>query len=432
MSGASGTNSEAFREPTGKDLRLEESTTNVRPDRGRSMIGPRRRAALAGLWAAAVGLLWLVLAGTVAGQAIPAPTGLTVQASAPTPQHPSVDMTVRWQGIADTSADYEIESAIRRNDSVEPFAPISRAWAPERHPDGTFTILETRAFEPSFDGWMCYRVRAVVGGATGPYSAEACAAGPLAKGTPSTATPPLPTAPTPLPMQPHPPLDPRNPLKVFYAPAEGAGPGRGGEALPSFEGLSTVAVTDIETIRRNLPGAAFLSPEDAAPFPMVNASAVYAADGRFSSSVLYQDQAARRYIRVAAWTKEGEFEFVAPGASPVTRVRQAIIGGLYALTILPTEAVVGGIAQRSVYFTTGDRIYYLEVGAGTFNEDQKVLDIAARLAVRYANVPGAPDTGQGLQEDSGSGISPLVIVGIVVMAASMIAFSFGIALAGRR
>jgi hypothetical protein len=191
-------------------------------------------------------------------------------------------------------------------------------------------------------------------------------------------------------------------------------------------------LTDIETIRRVLPAAAFLPPEDAALFPSVTASATYSADGRFSSTALYQDAAERRFIRVSSWTKEGEFEFVAPGASPVTRVRQAITGGLYALTILPTEAVVGGIAPRSVYFTTGDRIYYLDVGAGTINEDQPVLDIAARLARRYANVPAAPVTGNAEPVANGPGSSWLALGELVTMAGAIALLGVGIALARRR
>ncbi len=394
------------------------------------MRAPRRRPARIALSLAVAGLSWLVLAGTVAGQAIPAPTELTAETSQ-RPAQPPIDVTLRWRGIGDASADYEVERAIRHNDSVGPFQRLAVKRAEDRQADGSFAMVAGDTFLPTFDGWMCYRVRAVVGGTEGPYSAEACAAGPLARGTPSTATPPPLTTPTPLPMQPHPPLDPQNPLKVFYAPAEGAGPGRGGFAFPSLEGLPTVTLTDIETIRRDVPGAAFLAPEDAAPFPSVRASVTHSRDGRFSSQVLYQDPAAKRYMSVAAWTKEGEFEFVAPGASPVTRVRQTTIGGLYALTIFPTEAVAGGIGPRSVYLTTGDRIYYLEVGAGTFNEDQPVLDIAARLAARYANVPGSPATGNSEPSHDSSGMPAAIAAGLVIMAGSTIGLAIAIALARR-
>jgi hypothetical protein len=70
-----------------------------------------------------------------------------------------------------------------------------------------------------------------------------------------------------------------------------------------------------------------------------------------------------------------------------------------------------------VYFTTGDRIYYLDVGAGTINEDQPVLDIAARLARRYASVPAAPATGNAEADGAADGIPALVAAGLIVMTA---------------
>jgi hypothetical protein len=127
---------------------------------------------------------------------------------------------------------------------------------------------------------------------------------------------------------------------------------------------------------------------------------------------------------------EGDFLYVGYSSSPVHITRQTTINGLYALTTMPTPAIFEGRDTREVIFTTGDRIYDLR--AENYTEDQPVLDIAARLARRYANVPAAPVTGNAEPVANGPGSSWLALGELVTMAGAIALLGVGIALARRR
>jgi hypothetical protein len=228
-------------------------------------------------------------------------------------------------------------------------------------------------------------------------------------------------------------VDPLNPLEVRYATLQGYSGPEPNWARPNLAGAT---VLQGETaIRETIPAAAFLEPGDAEGFTIMEAQARYAPDGRFDAFVYYEAVEYQRYfqrrtITLSSWTMEGDFLYVGYSSSPVHITRQTTINGLYALTTMPTPAIFEGRDTREVIFTTGDRIYDLR--AENYTEDQPVLDIAARLARRYASVPAAPATGNAEPAANGRGSSWLALGELVTMAGAIALLGVGIALARRR
>lgn len=201
-------------------------------------------------------------------------------------------------------------------------------------------------------------------------------------------------------------------LQVRYGPHAGAdfsfaGPDTTG--LPHLDGEAAVRREFGNTVPVTIPG--------------YNATYAGADGGRslFHATVWLANPDGVLAIRLQAWTKVGDFLMSVPANSPVTEVRQTSIGGLDALTLLPTQAVVGGIGHRTIYLTDGATIWLLELDG--VDDNAEALRVAAALAAIVAT-PNAPGTGNsGFGDAQGSSImlpgvaSVTVAVGAVMLCA---------------
>jgi hypothetical protein len=150
------------------------------------------------------------------------------------------------------------------------------------------------------------------------------------------------------------------------------------DGLPHFDGAAAV---------RNQLGSL-------APTSLAGYTTTYAgADGspaRFQLQVLFANPDGVRVVRLNGWTKTGPFLMSVPANSPVTAVEQTRIGGLDALTLLPTAAVAGGIGPRTIFLTDGASVWRLELDGFTSNDDALAL---AALVAASVTAPAPPGTG---------------------------------------
>jgi len=140
-----------------------------------------------------------------AGTPWPAPADVRVTVTAslvdangqpvPPDQRPPDWVTVSWQVLPGYTGVFEVQRAIvprgagGRSWTALATVPASAAAAGRASTNETRPVLE--------DGQRCYRVRTVINGETGPYSAEACTI--LAPASGGGATPRVPVTTTPMP-----------------------------------------------------------------------------------------------------------------------------------------------------------------------------------------------------------------------------------------
>ncbi len=120
---------------------------------------------------------------------------------APGPATP-VRLLVIWNGISDVNASYQLERSLTEDTSSRNFRPHATVAPSARLANGTFEYDDGPAGRIG-GRFICYRVRAVVLAAPGPYSTETCigpipSTGPGVDASPTAAVPP-PASPTPRP-----------------------------------------------------------------------------------------------------------------------------------------------------------------------------------------------------------------------------------------
>jgi hypothetical protein len=165
--------------------------------------------------------------------------------------------------------------------------------------------------------------------------------GPTVTPTPTAGATASPTA-TPSPIVSATPVPPQrtsipgHPLQLRF------GPGTANETsygFPNVDGLPLI--TDALSLRRLAPQAAPLSLQG---YELVDASG-QVGRGVFSTRFRFRVPE-QRLLAISAWTKTGDWAMTVVANSPVADVQQTTIGGLAALTIMPTSAVVGGVGPR--------------------------------------------------------------------------------------
>lgn len=134
---------------------------------------------------------------------IPAPTRLRTEGRmlANPPTEPLRQFVI-WNGIADVNASYELERSLSQNTASRNFQPLATVAAGARSATGTFEYDAGPGFPNA--RVICYRVRAVVAGTPGPFSAETCI-GPIPSTGPGVDTSPTPTVPVATSPTPRPP-----------------------------------------------------------------------------------------------------------------------------------------------------------------------------------------------------------------------------------
>ncbi len=173
-------------------------------------------------------------------------------------------------------------------------------------------------------------------------------------------------------------------------------------ALPNTAGLA--AYSDAQTMRSQLGVAV---PAALPGFYVKSAEGSGRAE-RFSATVFFAESTGTKTVKVAAWTKTGDFLIAVPANSPVTEVTQTTVGGLSALTLMPTPAVAGGIGPRTVYLTDGRTVWLLEIDG--FSDNASAMKLVETVA-RIVTTPGAPATGTSMNADrSGSPTEALYLV----------------------
>jgi hypothetical protein len=103
--------------------------------------------------------------------------------------------------------------------------------------------------------------------------------------------------------------------------------------------------------------------------------------------------------------------------SPVTEVTQTTVGGLAALTFLPTAAVADGDGPRTVWLTDGNTIWLLEIEG--FTDNVAAMQLVETIA-RIVTTPGAPATGTGphAHGSDSSAASLYLLIGATVVIVS--------------
>jgi hypothetical protein len=150
-------------------------------------------------------------------------------------------------------------------------------------------------------------------------------------------------------------------------------PGRHSDfGVPAIEGEPSE--TTIDDLKRELPRAGVLAASDAAEFDRARAFHLRRDDGKFHATAEYEREDA--VIRIESWVPDSSFTLFAPLESPVQDIQQTTIDGRNAVTILPTEAVVGN-PPRHVYVEV-DGVWYSVLGEG-LTSNQALLDIVQRM-----------------------------------------------------
>ncbi len=157
-----------------------------------------------------------------------------------------------------------------------------------------------------------------------------------------------------------------NPFRV-------SGPDGPPQDLAGPEGLDAApAETDVDALGRLIPSFRLLADADRASFALTSAVG-RSADGGAAWTTYYSDEAQRRSLVVAGWTKSDTFNLTVVPDSPVTEATVTAIDGLPALTLLPTAAVAGGLGPRTAFLYHGGIIYRLD-GEG-FVSDEAFMDV---------------------------------------------------------
>ena len=151
-------------------------------------------------------------------------------------------------------------------------------------------------------------------------------------------------------------------------PVHISGPGGTPESLAGPAGIADVAPeTKLATIQEHIPAMGLMAPADRARFRLAGARGQWTSNG-FASTILYIDDTQRQAITIGTWNKVGDFNLVITPNSPVLDYTLTSIDGLYALTILPSPNVVGGLSPRTVYLYRAGIIYAID-GEGFLSDD---------------------------------------------------------------
>jgi hypothetical protein len=201
---------------------------------------------------------------------------------------------------------------------------------------------------------------------------------------------------------------PGHPLQLRF------GPGSANETsygFPNVDGL--LLITDALSLRRLAPQAAPLSLQG---YELVDASG-QVGRGVFSTRFRFRVPG-QRLLTISAWTKTGDWVMTVVANSPVTDAQQTTIGGLAALTLLPTPAVLSDYAPRDIWMTDGATIWHLDFAFG-YTSNAEALALAEEVA-KAVQSPAPPDTGSGATSmQSGFERTALVGAALAILAAAV-------------